>query len=162
MQLCCKCSQKNKRNYIAFALSLQAVMDLSAQIREKKLKATPSRLSVIKVLKDSHLAFSHAELESLFGRMDRVTLYRILNDFEEAGLVHKIVDMEGVTRFALCNHSCPGEQHEDTHVHFCCKSCHKMFCLEKVHAPVIKIPQGFKATGLQTVVYGLCKECNAN
>ena len=136
-------------------------MDLSEQIREKGLKVTPSRLNVIQVLKGSHLAYSHSELESLFSKMDRVTLYRILKDFEDAGLVHKIVDMEGVTRFALCSHSCPGEQHDDNHVHFCCQSCHKMFCLEKVHAPVVKIPRGFKAAGLQTVIYGLCEQCNA-
>ncbi len=136
-------------------------MDLSAHIREKGLKATPARLGVMQVLNGSHMAYSHSELELLFAKMDRVTLYRILKDFEDAGLVHKIVDMGGVTRFALCSHSCPDEQHEDNHVHFSCESCHKMFCLEKVHAPSIKIPQGFKVAGLQTLVYGLCETCNA-
>jgi len=136
-------------------------MDLSGQIREKGLKATPSRLGVIKVLGSGHLAYAHAELEMLFSDMDRVTLYRVLNDFEEAGLVHKIIDGEGVTRFALCKHDCPGEHHVDEHVHFNCEQCHKMFCLDNVQAPEIKIPKGFKIKMAQTLLYGLCETCSA-
>jgi len=136
-------------------------MDLTAYIRDKGLKATPARLKVIEELGQSHLAHSHAELEILFNEMDRVTLYRVLNDFEDAGLVHKIIDMEGVTRFALCKHSCPDTTHAEDHVHFNCQHCHKMFCLEKIHAPVVKMPGGFKAMGTNTIIYGLCKSCNA-
>ncbi len=136
-------------------------MELSQQIREKGLKVTPSRLGVIKLLGSSHQAYAHADLESIFEDMDRVTLYRVLNDFEEVGLVHKIIDAEGVTRFALCAHSCPGEHHVDNHVHFNCQGCNKMFCMEKVQAPHIKMPAGFKATGSNTLIYGLCNSCNA-
>jgi Fur family transcriptional regulator, ferric uptake regulator len=135
-------------------------MDVSEQIREKGLKATPARLEVIKILANTQQAYAHAELESLFD-MDRVTLYRILKDFEDAGLVHKIIDIEGVTRFALCRHSCPDGHHVDDHVHFNCRSCHKMFCLEKVQAPHIKMPVGFTATGSHTLIYGYCKSCSA-
>ncbi len=136
-------------------------MDHSEHIREKGLKATPARIGVMQVLHGSHMAYSHSELETLFSKMDRVTLYRILKDFEDAGLVHKIVDMGGVTRFAICSHSCTSEQHEDNHVHFSCESCQKMYCLEKVHAPAVKVPSGFKVAGLQTLIYGVCERCNA-
>ena len=135
-------------------------MDVLQQIREKGLKVTPARLNVIKVLSSSHTAYSHSELEALFGSMDRVTLYRILKDFEDVGLVHKILDVQGVTRFALCKHSCPDTHHADEHVHFNCSSCHKVFCLDKVHVPELKMPGGFKVMGLQTLIYGLCKHCN--
>lgn len=136
-------------------------MDLSKQIREKGLKATPARLNVIELLGSNNQAYAHADLESIFKDMDRVTLYRVLNDFEVAGLVHKIIDTEGVTRFALCSHECPDKHHTDSHVHFNCQACNKMFCLEHVQVPNIKMPAGFKTIGLNTVVYGLCKNCNA-
>ena len=136
-------------------------MDISAHIREKGLKATPSRLSVMRELERSHQAYAHADLEAIFGEMDRVTLYRVLNDFEEAGLVHKVVDMEGVTRFALCKHSCPDSHHVEEHVHFNCQSCQKMYCLDNVHSPTFKVPEGFKTMGLNIIVYGLCKSCSA-
>ena len=153
----------NKRNIVAFALSLlfqKVVMDYMLQLREKGLKVTPSRLNVIKVLDSSHLAYSHSDLESLFSKMDRVTLYRILKDFEDAGIVHKIMDIDGVTRFAICKSTCPDGHHTDDHVHFNCKACHKMFCLEKVQVPHLKMPQGFKAMGLHTLIYGLCENCS--
>jgi len=152
MQHCCI--------YIIFAAEKQE-MDILAQIREKGLKVTPARLNVINALAGSNQAYSHADLESLFSKMDRVTLYRILKDFEDAGLVHKIMDAAGVTRFALCKHSCPGNHHADEHVHFNCNACHKVFCLEKVHIPAIKTPGGFIVTGLQTLIFGLCKSCSA-
>jgi Fur family ferric uptake transcriptional regulator len=136
-------------------------MDISEQIRDKGLKATPARLDVIKILANTQQAYSHAELELTFNNMDRVTLYRILKDFEDAGLVHKIIDIDGVTRFALCRHSCPDGHHVDDHVHFNCRGCHKMFCLEKVQAPHIKMPIGFKAVGSHTLIYGYCKSCSA-
>jgi len=135
-------------------------MDFRLQIREKGLKATPARLNVLKVLGSSHLAYAHSELESLFRKMDRVTLYRVLKDFEDAGIVHKIVDVEGVTRFAICKSTCPDEHHVDDHVHFNCNACHKMFCLEKVQTPKLKMPDGFKISGLQTLIYGLCNSCS--
>src|SRR4051812_9100106 len=106
-------------------------MEASGQLKGKGLKVTAARVSVIEVLEKSGLAYAHAELEALYKKMDRVTLYRVLKDFEDAGLVHKIIDMQGVTRYALCRHSCPGEHHADEHVHFNCESCRKVFCLEK-------------------------------
>ncbi len=135
-------------------------MDALQQIREKGLKVTPARKEVINVLTGSHMAYAHAELEQLFDKMDRVTLYRVLKDFEDVGLVHKIMDVDGVTRFAACKHSCPDSHHADEHVHFNCNTCHKVFCLEKVHLPELKMPVGFKAIGLQTLIYGLCKNCS--
>jgi Fur family ferric uptake transcriptional regulator len=144
-------------------LSLKKIfgLDILQHIRGKGLKATPARLNVIKFLESSQQAFSHAELEALFNKIDRVTLYRILNDFEEVGLLHKIIDMEGVTRFAVCKDTCPDGHHMDDHVHFNCEACHKMFCLEKVQVPHLKMPAGFKSLGLQTLIYGLCNSCNA-
>lgn len=135
-------------------------MEVLSQLRERGLKVTPARMSVIEMLGRAGVALSHAELESLFDKMDRVTLYRILKDFEDAGLVHKVIDMQGVTRYGLCRHSCPDEHHTDEHVHFNCESCHKVFCLEKVASPAVKMPAGFKATGRHTLIYGLCRNCS--
>jgi Fur family ferric uptake transcriptional regulator len=136
-------------------------MDLSESIRGKGLKATPARLTILEELGSNRQAYAHAELESIFKDMDRVTLYRVLNDFEETGLVHKIIDIGGVTRFALCKQDCPDKHHTEDHVHFNCQQCNKMFCLEKIAAPVVKLPEGFKTEGSNTIVYGLCKTCNA-
>jgi Fur family transcriptional regulator, ferric uptake regulator len=133
-------------------------MTIADSIREKGLKVTPVRLKVLEMLQSSHQAFSHTELESTFS-VDRITLYRVLNDFEEAGMVHKIIDIEGVTRFAVCKHSCPDSTHSEDHVHFNCQKCHRMFCLDKVATPVIKLPAGFRPSGINTLIHGVCKHC---
>lgn len=134
-------------------------MGLQEHIRDKGLKATPVRLKVMEVLQSGHLAYSHTELESTFNKVDRITLYRALKDLDEAGLVHKIIDRDGITRFAVCKHNCPDTTHTEEHVHFNCITCHKMICLEKVHVPAPVLPPGFRITGTQTIIHGTCDLC---
>jgi Fur family ferric uptake transcriptional regulator len=124
------------------------------------MKATPVRLKVLEVLSTTHLALSPSELENSFSKVDRITLYRTLKDFEEAGMIHKIIDTDGVTRFAFCNNDCPDATHTEDHVHFNCKKCHKMFCLAHVQTPSLQLPDGFTSTGINTVVHGICKYCS--
>jgi Fur family transcriptional regulator, ferric uptake regulator len=134
-------------------------VDASEYIREKGLKATPVRLKVLEELGNTHQALSHTELEATFGKVDRITLYRALKDFEESGVVHKIIGPDGVTRFASCSHDCPDITHTEDHVHFNCQRCQKMYCLEHTITPLIKLPKGFTATGINTVVNGICNNC---
>jgi Fur family ferric uptake transcriptional regulator len=135
-------------------------MNSSEYLRDKGLKATPVRLKVLELMQESRQAYTHTDLEGTFGKVDRITLYRVLKDFEEAGIVHKIMDMGGVTRFAVCkDDSCPHTAHTEEHAHFSCAKCHKMYCLEKVHAPTINLPAGFKPVGIHTLVHGICKYC---
>jgi Fur family ferric uptake transcriptional regulator len=134
-------------------------MTPAEHIREKGLKVTPVRSKVLEVLHSSQQAYSHTELEATFSKVDRITLYRALKDFEEAGVVHKIIDTEGVTRFAVCKHSCPDTTHSEDHVHFNCSKCHKMYCLDKVPVPAIQLPAGFTSTGINMLIQGVCSAC---
>lgn len=134
-------------------------VNTSEYIRGKGLKVTPVRLKVLEELQITHLAMTHTELEATFSKVDRITLYRVLKDFEEAGIVHKIVGSDGVTRFAVCSHDCPGITHTDDHVHFNCMRCQKMFCLEHTHVAPVKLPSGFTISSVNTLVHGICKNC---
>ncbi len=138
-------------------------MDATTVLKERGLSVTSSRLQVYEALHGEALAFSHADLELKFKRkkMDRITLYRVLNDFEEAGLVHKVIDPQGVAHFALCKDGCLHGHHHDHHAHFNCQRCHKMFCLDTDSQLSFKLPRGFKIAGLNTVIYGTCKTCSA-
>ncbi len=135
-------------------------MNTAQEIKDKGLKVTIARVKVLDTLQPDGLALSHTELEPLLGKIDRITLYRILNDFEEVGLVHKIIDMDGVTRFALCRHNCSTDHHNDNHIHFNCTACHKMYCMDNLPATAIILPPGFKTTGQSTIIYGVCNTCN--
>ena len=125
------------------------------------LRKTNARLEIISFMDDQEGALALADLErSLLHLADRATLYRTLKSFEEAGVVHKVVDPSGVLRYALCQESCQTDQaHHHTHAHFSCKVCGKMICMEGLDLPSMTLPEGFLAEEAQLVFTGLCKSC---
>jgi Fur family ferric uptake transcriptional regulator len=107
-------------------------------------------------------AVSQPELEKKLGKeIDRVTLYRILNTYEDKGILHRIMDMNGTANYAICSASCTEHHHHDEHVHFNCTNCFKIYCLE-VNVPRIKMPQGFTATTVTSTAFGVCEKCNSS
>ncbi len=133
------------------------------QLLEKhNLKKTVPRNSVLEVLSTREVATSQPDLEEILGKeIDRVTLYRILKTFEEKGIIHKIIDMNGTANYAVCHSSCTESQHHDEHLHFNCIVCHHIYCLNEMHIPVISLPRGFKSESVSLVVSGVCDKCNA-
>ena len=126
------------------------------------LKKTTVRLAVLKHLSDHTKALSQPEFETFFeGRENRVTVYRVLRDLEEKGLIHKVYDLEGTARFALCR-SCTEHQHHDEHLHFNCVECKNVFCLDDLNVAVPQLPIGFKAKSIHFIVEGTCEKCNKN
>lgn len=160
MQLSCKYIPIYDKTAFTKLIFASIIMNAAQEIKDKGLKVTHARVKVFDTLQPEGLALSHMELEPLLGKIDRITLYRILNDFEEVGLVHKVIDMDGVTRFAICRQNCTTHHHNDNHIHFNCTVCHKMYCLDNVSLPGIVLPEGFRATGQSTIIYGSCTMCN--
>jgi iron complex outermembrane receptor protein len=121
---------------------------------------TRTKTLVMDVLKRAKVALSNEEIESrLKVSMDRVTLYRILQSFNQDGKIHKIVADDGKSYYALC-HSCSEEHHHDNHVHFKCEKCDKVMCLDKkVKVPVL--PEGYRAASYSFFMNGLCSKCSA-
>jgi len=57
------------------------------------LRKTNARVEIIAFMDEQEGALALADLErSLLHLADRATLYRTLKSFEEAGVVHKVVD----------------------------------------------------------------------
>ena len=44
--------------------------------------------------------------------------------------------------------------------HHLIQKCHRTFCLEKIHIPVIDLPKGFTLHSVNYVVKGVCAECS--
>ncbi|MDR0989408.1 MAG: TonB-dependent receptor plug domain-containing protein [Prevotellaceae bacterium] len=125
---------------------------------EKSKRNTKSKQLVADVLAAASSALRHEEIEKqLSGKVDRVTIYRILQSFEEDGRVHKIVDESGKSYYALCRH-CEEGHHRDNHPHFQCIRCRQITCLETV-VPSPKLPKGYRAVSLFTLVSGYCPSC---
>jgi Fur family ferric uptake transcriptional regulator len=137
--------------------------DFAGLLHKNHLKATGPRLGVLQIIANRDSAISQPILEKLMGEeVDRVTLYRILRTFEEKGILHKVIDLNGTANYAICFSDCTEHQHHDEHFHFNCTQCKNVYCLNDLHLPSIQIPIGFKAESVNLAITGICNHCNNN
>jgi len=130
-------------------------------LEKHDLKKTKPRISVLEILNSRNTATSQPVLETILGKdINRVTLYRVLQTFEEKGIIHKIIDLNGTANYATCSTSCTEHGHNDEHVHFNCTVCFHVYCLDNFQLPKIIMPSGFTAGSVNLIVYGICESCN--
>jgi len=130
-------------------------------LRQNQLKNTKQRVRVLEEIASDSAAISQPELEKKLGKeIDRVTLYRILNIYEDKGILHRIIDINGTANYAICSSACTAHHHHDEHVHFNCTNCSKIYCLA-VSVPPINIPSGFKTEAMNFIAYGICDKCSS-
>lgn len=129
-------------------------------LRGAKLRVTPARMQVLEAFLGQPHALPHSALEQLAPECDRVTLYRTLSTFTEHGIVHKVPDDEGVTKYALCSQECSDEHHHDDHVHFKCLACGATVCLEGTALPAVVLPKGYHLQDASLLVQGTCPDCS--
>lgn len=128
-------------------------------LQGKNISPTAMRLLVLDFLMDQQAAISLTDMELAMGKTDRVTLYRTIKTFEENGLVHRIEDGTGATKFAICQTDCSTDGHHDLHVHFYCTHCRETHCLPKVSIPDVALPASYRAEERQLIIKGVCGNC---
>ena len=129
-------------------------------LRQHGLKKTPVRVAVMRLLSDRGYALSQPELEDTFeNKENRVTVYRVLRDLEEKGLIHKVYDLGGTAKFALCHSNCDEHHHHDEHLHFNCVECGNVYCINDTEIPTIRLPKGFQMRQLSLQAQGVCDTC---
>jgi Fur family ferric uptake transcriptional regulator len=90
------------------------------------------------------------------GIMNKVTVYRVLARLEKEGIIHTVVDKDGLTWYARSEHS-PREKLEDHHPHFQCNKCGRMLCLPvSLELPNIK---NHKIESENILLIGACEDC---
>jgi len=129
-------------------------------LKNTNLKFTPCRESVLDLFARNDHALSHAFIEKHISKsFDRVTVYRTLKSFEEKGLIHKVIDDNSVTKYALCS-DCGINHHHDEHVHFKCEKCGQTTCIESIDIPSIKLPEGYQISDRNLLITGTCQQCS--
>jgi Fur family transcriptional regulator, ferric uptake regulator len=129
------------------------------RIRSTGARMTVPRVQVLAAMLGAGRVLSHHEIEHLLGpaKLDRVTLYRVLEWLVEEGLAHRIAGSDRVWRFSVV-----GEAHE-AHAHFQCSGCGKMMCLDELSARklAVHLPRGCRPERIEVTVTGVCAECAA-
>lgn len=135
--------------------------DIKGILQKSGLRYTRQRADVLTIFDHKKEALSQGDIEKdLPAHFDRITLYRILRSLESNGILHKVLDDSGATRFALCGDTCSEKEHQHEHVHFKCINCEKIQCLEDVEIPQIKLPGGYVFREAKLLVEGTCKSCS--
>ncbi len=132
---------------------------LRTQLRESGYRATPARLSVLRLLKTEVRPLSIEAIARKLKKLtlDQATLYRILNDFKSSGIVKEIDLRHGHAHYELATIS--------HHHHIVCTQCGKIEdfskCdFEKVSKIILKTVSSFaKITDHPSELFGICKKC---
>ena len=100
----------------------------------------------------------HAQLKAEYPDISLGTVYRNLALFKEQGLVISVGTVNGVERF---------DADTEPHVHFICRSCHKVDDLPGMIIPESICSDADRYTGGRTetcslILTGTCRECLAH
>ena len=129
-------------------------------LAEKQLRNTAVRRGLLSLFLQHGYALSHSDIdERTAAAYDRVTIYRTLRTFVEAGLIHEIIDAEHKVKYSLCAGNCDDHAHHDDHLHFKCQSCEHTYCLPEVKAPAVAVPKTYQTHSVQVLVTGVCEQC---
>lgn len=129
-------------------------------LKKSSLAITKNRLKVLSFLLKSDKPISLKAINFKFKNFDRVTLFRILSKFEENKLIHSIVLDDGKKLFALSKNECSNSStHNHTHVHFVCKKCDGVTCLDIDNFPILNAPN-FTFNEVSINASGICSNCN--
>lgn len=132
----------------------------SQELKQAGLKTTLPRLRILSVLEntDKHHFTAEEVYKTLLDAGEEIafaTVYRVLTQFENAGLVLRHNFEGGRSVFELDD----GQHHD----HMVCVKCHVVteFFDEKIEERQSKVAEehGFKLEDHSLYLYGICKKC---
>jgi Fur family transcriptional regulator, ferric uptake regulator len=134
--------------------------DLRASIRKTGLRATPSRIAVLGLLRRQPTPLSHGEVVAAMEDQgwDRATIYRNLIDLTEVGLARRTDVGDHVWRFEATT----GDDDQDEHPHFVCTECGIIECLPELELRVPqrkRTPRAIRDRQVEVQLRGLCDDC---
>lgn len=134
------------------------------RLTDKSLKKTSARMAVLRILEGNEKAYSIQQIvdqltENQEHTPDWATIYRILNQFEQSGLVASFDLGDGSKRYELL------QDHSSHHHHVVCTRCKKIEhlrdCLDekKLNEQVKKI--GYSQITHRLDFFGICGDCQS-
>lgn len=120
-------------------------------------RQTPTVKQIWSTFEKTDNAYSVVDLVEMHRKkMNKTTVYRILDRFEQEGKLHAFIGRNGLKWYAKC-HECSSHTHVDIHPHFQCNECGSVKCLDvNIPIPPIKDHRIQKANLL---LLGQCEDC---
>jgi Fur family transcriptional regulator, ferric uptake regulator len=139
-------------------ISRTELESLRTELRSHQLRATPSRIAVLELMRTSDAPLSHAEAADKLAlkAWDRATIYRNLTDLADAGLLRRTDHGDHVWRFEAV-----GAAHDkEKHPHFFCIECGGVECLTSVELSAKKTaPRAVRSRQVEVQLRGVCDAC---
>ena len=126
----------------------------------KKIRKTKSVQLIIDVFIDKK-AISIIELVNRFSdKMNKTTVYRILDRLEKSEILHSFIDQNGLKRYAKNDTETKKSGTLNSHAHFLCEDCGISSCI----SINLNIPSEFSYTikNSEHLLLGQCGECLPN
>ncbi len=125
-------------------------------LHSHNLRTTSCRQGILDILGNSSEALTEQDIKTqLDSQHDRTTVYRSFKTLIDNNLIHKIVVDNNLVKYALN----PKWYSQHDHVHFYCKQCDKLVCIESEQQAGIPLPEGFSASETEIIIKGTCKTC---
>lgn len=124
------------------------------------VRKTKSLELLLNIFDNKNSAISAVELIKITAsKINKTTVYRILDRMEEEGIIHSFNDSNGIRWFAKSK-NCSSHHQSDVHAHLQCKDCGGIKCLNvEIEIPTVNNVQ-IDAT--EIMLTGTCEECLQN
>ena len=140
------------------ALRRDDLETLRAAVRSAGLRATPSRIAVLHVLRSAGSPSSHSEVVAKLASQawDPATIYRNLTDLSDVGLARRTDVGDHVWRFEAIT----GNHEASAHPHFVCTECGSVERLPELDVVTrAKAPRAVRLKRVEIQLRGACDAC---
>lgn len=128
-------------------------------LQKAGFKVTPGRVAIINLLQQQGRPLSQQEIDDYLVhsfQLNEVSIYRALEAFLKAGLVHRVITEDRVYRYAIC--LCGSSGH--CHPHFICRACGRIECLGDQDIPCLpEVEEQYQVEEREYYLRGLCSQC---
>ena len=113
---------------------------------------------VLELFRERKYALPVVDIVSIFAnRMNKTTVYRILQRLEDSGILHSFMDKEGLKRYAKGDQRKSNSTNQIIHPHFLCDDCGISICLP-IEISTPSIPN-YTINSSDHLYSGQCQDC---
>lgn len=134
--------------------------ELRTMLRERGLRATGARMVVLTALHHRRAPMTHEQImgEIDDGFTDKATVWRILSDLSDQGILRRMDLGDRIWRYELLDACRPVE---DDHGHFLCEQCGVVQCLPPLQLTDAngQLPPALQGAQIRMRLTGRCGDC---